>query len=324
VTDKPGVAVIMPVLNEQNYLEASVAAILTQNYDGPMEIVLALGPSVDNTNSVAASLVARDSRISTVPNPTGRTPEGLNAAIAATSMDVIVRVDAHCELSAGYIANAIATLERTGADNVGGIMDAQGVTAFECAVATAMSSPLGVGGAAFHTGGDEGQAETVYLGVFKRAALNRVGGYDPHFTRAQDWEMNYRIRSTGGLVWFNPLMRVTYRPRSSVATLAKQYFQYGQWRREVMRTHPDTVSKKSALRYFAPPCAVAGSLVGLVAGLLGWKLGYVLPVGYLAIEVVSSLALVTKAKRGAVWIPIVLFTMHISWGIGFLTSRPKR
>ena len=129
MTDKPGVAVIMPVLNEQNYLEASVAAILTQNYDGPMEIVLALGPSVDNTNSVAASLVARDSRISTVPNPTGRTPEGLNAAIAATSMDVIVRVDAHCELSAGYIANAIATLERTGADNVGGIMDAQGVTA---------------------------------------------------------------------------------------------------------------------------------------------------------------------------------------------------
>ncbi len=324
VTDKPGVAVIMPVLNEENYLDASVTAILTQNYDGPMEIVLALGPSTDQTNRVAHDLTQRDPRIRTVENPTGRTPEGLNAAIGATSMDVIVRVDAHCELSSGYIETAIATLQRSGADNVGGIMDAQGITPFECAVAAAMSSPLGVGGASFHTGGQEGEAETVYLGVFKRAALNRVGGYDPHFTRAQDWEMNYRLRATGGTVWFNPELRVTYRPRSSLRALAKQYFQYGQWRREVMRTHPDTVSKKSALRYFAPPSAVAGSLLGAIVGVAGIPIGFVLPIGYLAIEALSSLTLARKAKRGAAWIPLVLLTMHVTWGIGFLTSRPKR
>jgi succinoglycan biosynthesis protein ExoA len=156
----------MPVLNEENYLASAVKAILTQNYAGNIRIILALGPSTDKTNEVAAIMQSEDSRISTVENPSGRTPEGLNAAIALTTESVIVRVDAHSELSADYLATAVETLARTGADNVGGVMAARGETVFERAVAVAMTSKLGVGGASFHVGGSEGPAETVYLGVF--------------------------------------------------------------------------------------------------------------------------------------------------------------
>jgi glycosyltransferase involved in cell wall biosynthesis len=298
-------------------------------------VVLALGPSTDRTNEVAARIIAGDSRVSSVPNPTGRTPEGLNAALAATTQEIVVRVDAHSELSDGYIRLAVETLQRTGADNVGGIMGARGVTKFEKAVAAAMTSPLGVGSASFHTGGSEGPAETVYLGVFRRSALERVGGYDPAFTRAQDWEMNYRIRSTGGKVWFNPDLFVTYRPRPNVFKLAKQYFEYGSWRHEVMRRHPETRRTKSALRYFAPPLAVALIVVGKILGSIGFVLnnfygqdsaliwGYIFPIGYVALTLVSSLTLVTRARSGALWLPIVLMTMQMSWGIGFLTSRKK-
>jgi glycosyltransferase involved in cell wall biosynthesis len=298
-------------------------------------VVLALGPSTDRTNEVAARIIAGDSRVSSVQNPTGRTPEGLNAALAATTQEIVVRVDAHSELSDGYIRLAVETLQRTGADNVGGIMGARGVTKFEKAVAAAMTSPLGVGSASFHTGGTEGPAETVYLGVFKRSALERVGGYDPAFTRAQDWEMNYRIRTTGGTVWFNPDLFVTYRPRPNVFKLAKQYFEYGSWRHEVMRRHPDTRRTKSALRYFAPPLAVALIVIGKILGPIGFVLnnfygqdsaliwGYSLPIGYLALTLVSSLTLVKRARAGALWLPIVLITMQMSWGIGFLTSRKK-
>ena len=325
----------MPVLNEENYLEAAVLAILSQDYEGPIQVVLALGPSTDRTNEVAARICAGDSRVSSVPNPTGRTPEGLNAALAATTQEIVVRVDAHSELSDGYIRLAVETLQRTGADNVGGIMGARGVTKFEKAVAAAMTSPLGVGSASFHTGGNEGPAETVYLGVFKRSALERVGGYDPAFTRAQDWEMNYRIRTTGGTVWFNPDLFVTYRPRPNVFKLAKQYFEYGSWRHEVMRRHPDTRRTKSALRYFAPPLAVALIVIGKILGTIGFVLnnfygqdsaliwGYIFPIGYLALTLVSSLTLVKRARSGALWLPIVLMTMQMSWGIGFLTSRKK-
>jgi glycosyltransferase involved in cell wall biosynthesis len=320
----------MPVLNEENYLEAAVLAILSQDYEGPIQVVLALGPSTDNTNDVAARICAGDSRVSSVPNPTGRTPEGLNAALAATTQEIVVRVDAHSELSDGYIRLAVETLQRTGADNVGGIMGARGVTKFEKAVAAAMTSPLGVGSASFHIGGIEGPAETVYLGVFKRSALDRVGGYDPAFTRAQDWEMNYRIRATGGTVWFNPDLFVTYRPRPNVFKLAKQYFEYGSWRHEVMRRHPDTRRTKSALRYFAPPLAVTLIVIGKILGSIGFVLGnalvwgYIFPLGYLALTLLSSLTLVKRARGGALWLPIVLMTMQISWGLGFLTSRKRK
>jgi glycosyltransferase involved in cell wall biosynthesis len=325
----------MPVLNEENYLEAAVLAILSQDYAGPIQVVLALGPSTDRTNEVAARICAGDSRVSSVPNPTGRTPEGLNAALAATTQEIVVRVDAHSELSDGYIRLAVETLQRTGSDNVGGIMGARGVTKFEKAVAAAMTSPLGVGSASFHTGGTEGPAETVYLGVFKRSALERVGGYDPAFTRAQDWEMNYRIRTTGGTVWFNPDLFVTYRPRPNAFKLAKQYFEYGSWRHEVMRRHPDTRRTKSALRYFAPPLAVALIVIGKILGSIGFVMnsfydkdsaliwGYIFPIGYLALTLLSSLTLVKRAGSGALWLPIVLMTMQMSWGIGFLTSRKK-
>ena len=320
----------MPVLNEANYLKAAVAAILRQDYPGQIQVVLALGPSTDGTDLIASELATADSRVITIANPSGRTPDGLNAALAATVQEVVVRVDAHSELSDGYIRLAVETLQRTGADNVGGIMGAVGVTKFESAVAAAMTSPLGVGSAPFHTGGIEGPADTVYLGVFKRSALERIGGYDSSFTRAQDWEMNYRIRATGGTVWFNPNLFVTYRPRPNVFKLAKQYFEYGSWRHEVMRRHPDTRRTKSALRYFAPPLAVALIIIGKVLGTVGFVMsnslvwGYVFPFGYLALTLLSSLTLIKQARGGALWLPIVLMTMQMSWGIGFLTSRNKR
>lgn len=322
-----GVSIVMPVLNEAKYLETSVRRLLNQSYDGPIEVILALGPSHDETNLVAESLRASDSRVILVDNPSGRTPTGLNSAIAASHFSYVVRCDGHAEVPADYVATAIETLERTGADNVGGIMAAAGVTPFEQAVARAMTTPLGVGGASFHVGGQEGPAPTVYLGAFRRSALDRVQGYDESMVRAQDWEMNLRIRETGGVVWFTPRMRVTYRPRGSVKALAKQYFEYGRWRREVVRRHPDTISA----RYLAAPVAVAGVSVGSALGLLGafggpsWcNIGWLAPAGYLGLIVIGSLMVGRGLPIAAWWrLPVVLATMHGSWGVGFLSGTKR-
>ena len=207
------VSVIMPVLNEERHLREAVGAVLDQDFPGLIEVILALGRSTDNTDSVAADLVAGDSRVRTVSNPSGRTPTALNAALQVATHSIIVRVDGHCELPATTSLAPWKPLIRTGADNVGGVMAAEGTTDFESAVALAMTSKLGVGGAPFHVGGQEGEAQTVYLGVFRAQTLQRVGGYDESFDRAQDWEMNHRIRSLGGKIWFNPQMQVSYRPR---------------------------------------------------------------------------------------------------------------
>src|SRR5690348_17284068 len=160
---------------------------------------------------------------------------------------------------------AVGTLTETGAADVGGVMAAVGVTTFQQAVAWAMTSRAGVGSAAFHTGGGAGPVDSVYLGVYHREAIEQAGGWDEGMLRAEDWDLNYRIRARGGQIWFTPDLRVTYRPRPSVRTLAAQYFHYGRWRRVIVREHPETAS----FRYLAPPGAAALVTIGLAVGIAG-------------------------------------------------------
>ncbi|MER5775828.1 glycosyltransferase family 2 protein [Streptomyces sp. NPDC002039] len=319
---QPAVSVIMPVLDEERHLRDSVRHILEQEYAGEVEVVIALGPSTDRTDEIAAELVRETAshpraRVHTVPNPTGRTPAALNAAIKASRHPIVVRVDGHGMLSPNYIATAVRLLEETGAQNVGGIMHAEGENAWEDAVAAAMTSKIGVGNAAFHTGGEAGPAETVYLGVFRREALEQQGGYNEEFIRAQDWELNFRIREAGGLIWFSPELKVRYRPRPSVRALAKQYKNYGRWRHVVARYHSGSIN----LRYLAPPTAVCAIAAGVVAGVAVTPWALVVPAGYLAAIVAGSVpagkGLSLKARAQ---IPVALATMHMCWGFGFLTS----
>ncbi len=310
----------MPVLNEERHLRNSVRHILEQDYPGELEVVIALGPSTDRTDEIAAELVAEDARVRTVPNPTGRTPAGLNAAIGASRHPVVVRVDGHGMLSPDYIATAVRLLDETGAANVGGIMHAEGENNWERAVAAAMTARIGVGNAAFHTGGQAGEAETVYLGVFRREVLERLGGYNVEFIRAQDWELNYRIRQGGGLIWFSPELLVSYRPRPSVRALAKQYRNYGRWRHVVARYHAGSINP----RYLAPPTAVVAIILALLAGVTITPWALLVPGGYLAAITLGSVPAGRGLPLGArIRIPLALATMHMSWGWGFLTSPPS-
>lgn len=313
----PPVSVVIPVLDEERHLRDAVGQVLRQSYAGELEVVLALGPSTDRTDEVAAELAASDPRVRTVANPSGRTPSALNAGIRAARHDVIVRVDGHAEIPSDYVATAVRTLDETGADNVGGLMKAVGRTAFERAVACAMRSRIGVGGGTFHVGGAAGPVDTVYLGAFRRSALDRVGGYDERYTRTQDWHLNLRLRQTGGTIWFTPEMEVTYRPRSTVRALARQYFQYGHWRRVVMREHPDTASA----RYLAPPVMVVGTTAATLLG-LAWPPALLVPTAYAVGVLVGGAAISAgEPARTRALTPVALATMHWAWGVGFLTSR---
>jgi glycosyltransferase involved in cell wall biosynthesis len=318
----PAISVVLPVLNEKAHLRAAVTSILEQDYPGDLEVIVALGPSHDGTAAVAAAVAAVDARIRLVDNPSGRTPEGLNRAIAESHHGVIARVDGHAELPPHYLRLAVETLQRTGADNVGGLMWAEGQSDYQLAVARAMTSKLGVGNAPFHVGGEEGPVDSVYLGVFRRDALDRVQGYDETFSRAQDWELNYRIRRSGGTVWFDPRLRVAYRPRGNPRALATQYYHYGHWRRQVMRRHPGSVS----LRYLAPPAAVLGIVGGAGLAARGRRIGLLAPLGYAAFTLVAA-GLTGKGltRRQQLIMPGVYATMQLSWGTGFLSaSLPRR
>ena len=311
----PAISVILPVLNEEPHLAESVSAILSQDYLGSFEIILALGPSRDQTNMIAESLAQRDSRIKLVMNPSGKTAAGLNLAIAASESPVIVRVDGHAKIPNNYLSLAVSILRESGAVNVGGVMAAEGVTNFEIAVSRAMRSALGVGASRFHTGGNAGEADTVYLGAFRREAINAVGGFDERYTRAQDWELNHRLRKNGGKIYFDPRLQVTYRPRPNLKKLAKQYFQYGRWRRVVSRSHPGTVN----LRYLAPPFTLLGTITSLLLGLLIDPFLFI-PTAVYGIFLLISSIFISKTIREFILLLAIIPTMHFAWGAGFITS----
>jgi glycosyltransferase involved in cell wall biosynthesis len=309
------ISVILPVLNEEKYLADSVRAILEQRFEGTLEIILAIGPSQDETMEIARKLQRDDSRVVIIENPTGRTAAGLNLAIAASSYSIIVRVDGHSNIPVNYCQLVCQILNETGAVNVGGIMDAVGESIFEKSVARAMRSPLGVGASRFHIGGTPGEVDTVYLGAFRKEALLAVGGFDERFTRAQDWELNFRLRKLGGVVYFDPRLIVTYRPRSTLSALAKQYFQYGRWRRVVSRHHQGTIN----YRYLAPPFTVMTTFLSLLSGWIIAPIFFVPAFIYGLFTVIASI-LIGKSLGEVLRMPAILLTMHISWGIGFLTS----
>jgi glycosyltransferase involved in cell wall biosynthesis len=309
----------MPVLNEEKHLEKAVSSIFDQKgiKKDNIEVILALGPSTDNTNSVAKALTTKFP-VRLVQNPTGKTPDGLNLAIAEAKNEVVVRVDAHSQLSPNYTSLALEILNETGAANVGGIMKAVGETPFQQAVAWGYGSRLGLGGGSFHVGGQAGPSDSVYLGVFRREILTKLGGFDEKMLRGQDWELNLRIRQSGQIVWFDPRLEVTYYPRSSLKALAKQFFDTGSWRADLTRNYPNQAN----LRYFAPPALVLATFIGLISTIFGFfpPLGLV-PLG-LYLLLIASAALTTKGLnfRARAAILIALPTMHFSWGSGFIAG----
>jgi glycosyltransferase involved in cell wall biosynthesis len=314
---KPEISVILPVRDEAPHLADAVNAILSQDFHGLLEVVLAIGPSRDGTEEIAQALAQTDQRVVIVANPSGRTAAGLNLAIKKSRYSIIVRVDGHSEIPQNYLSLVIEILTQSGAVNVGGVMAASGKNLFERSVARAMRSPLGVGASRFHTGGLAASVDTVYLGAFRKEALLAVGGFDERFTRAQDWELNFRLRAAGGVVYFDPRLVVTYRPRASVSALARQYFEYGRWRRVVSRRHEGTIN----YRYLAPPFTVVVSALSIILGSFLSTI-FLIPVLIYALFILLASIKIGKSFGEVVSLPLILLTMHMCWGTGFLTS-PK-
>ncbi len=304
--------------DEAHSVAAALDSCLNQTYTGDLEIIVADAMSTDGTRDIVQAY-ARSHPVHLVDNPNRSTPAGLNAAIDVARGDVIVRCDAHSVLPARYVESAVQVMQETQAANVGGVQRAVGRTPMQRAIAAAMSNPLGVGDARFHTGGPPGAVDTVYLGVFDRDALAAVGGFDETLERNQDYELNVRLRGAGYTVWFDPSLEVRYAPRPTLGALWRQYSDYGRWKRRVLCMHPSSIKARQA----APPALVLG--LGTSALLLATPLRRVGGVAIGAYCVALGSAGVYEALRtrdaAALLAAPAIGVMHIAWGIGFLGPR---
>ena len=318
-SDWPAVSVVMPMRNEAARVRESLGAIQRQDYPGPLELVCVDGMSGDGTRDIVTALAAADPRIRLVDNPSGRTPNAMNLGIRAASHPLVLRMDAHAVAAPDYARRSVAALEETGAACVGGRWAIVGDGLVGAAIALAMTSPFGVGTAAWRTAAAPGWTDTVPFGLWRKDRLLSLGGFDEALTRNQDYELNYRLRASGGRIWYDPAIQATYHARRSLGPLARQYLQYGFWKARVMRLHP----RSTRLRHLAAPVFVAGLVVGaLLAAVAGgaWVGLYLAGLGLYCIA--AGVAAIAASRRAESWAPLALLppiflVLHVAWGAGF-------
>ena len=320
MNDWPFVSVVIPIRNEAATLAPLLDGVLAQDYPAAqLEVLVVDGGSTDDALSLVAAYAARDARVRLLHNPRRIVPTALNIGIRAARGDVICRIDGHTRVAPDYVRVGVETLQRTGADNVGGPMHAVGGGWFGDAVAAATASRFGVG-SYFHYGTEEREVDTVYLGMWPRGVFERVGLFDEELVRNQDDEFNYRLRRMGGRVVMTPAMRSWYQNRRTMTDVLRQYYQYGRWKVRVLQKSP----RQMSWRHFAPPTFVAGlallTTVGMVAPVAAAAARAALGVyGTVVLAVAGRCA----ARRGlAPWLATALafVTIHVAWGAGFLNG----
>ncbi|MFD1710781.1 glycosyltransferase family 2 protein [Ottowia sp. GY511] len=253
------VSVIVPCRNELTHVDAFLDGALSQvlPVGWRIELLVADGQSDDGTADRLRVRADQDERIRVFSNPGRIVSTGLNVCLARARGEIIVRMDVHTKFSSAYVAECIAALERTGADNVGGPWVARGVGAFGVAIAVAFQNRWVVGGARSRDRTYEGEVDTVYLGCWPRRTLARAGGFDETLVRNQDDEHNLRLRLSGGRVWQSSRIRSSYQARGTLTQLFRQQYQYGYWRPFVMHKH----GKPGSFRQLVPAVFVASLLV---------------------------------------------------------------
>jgi len=315
----PFVSVVIPMRNEGATIGECLDAVLAQDYPAErFEVIVVDGRSDDDSAARVRAYAERDGRVRLLDNPGQIVPTAMNIGIRAARGAVIARVDGHTRIASDYLRRGVEALERTGADNVGGPMTAEGGGAFGDAVARAMSSRFGIG-AYFHFGTEEREVDTVYLGMWPRRVFERVGLFDEELVRNQDDELNYRLRKLGGRVVLDPRMRSHYRNRTGVRKLVRQFYQYGEWKVRILQKHPLQMS----WRHFVPPAFVLVLLGGVLA--LGFvpHAGKLLAVvtGSYAAAVLAAARLTAPPSIGAWLLTALAFVLiHLSWGSGVLSG----
>lgn len=321
-------SVICPIYNEEKYIAKCIDSILAQDYPREeLEVIFADGMSTDRTREIVAEYTAKYPFIKLIDNPKRIVPPALNAAIAASHGDIIMRLDAHASYQPNYFSAIAAALDRYGADNAGSVCktDVLNKTTKALAIREVLSHPLGVGNSAFRTGIDGvREVDTVPFGCWRRSVFTRFGKYDERLVRNQDIELNKRIKAGGGKIVIIPDTYCTYYARETFSKLAKNNYGNGKW--NILTVYYTHQLKSLSLRHFIPLIFVLSLLLPAIAGFFWhplWWLGVVSLVAYsLAVSLIST-KIAIKKHLNFIYLIASFFVLHLSYGWGSLMGLLK-
>ncbi len=310
------VSVVMPVFNEEKYIDKCIESLLKQDYSkSNMEWIFVDGCSTDKTVSILNSYVERYPELIRVyNNPQKIVPYAMNIGISVSRGKYIVRLDAHAEYASDYISKCVYYLENTDADNVGGVAQTKANGFMGKAIAKMLSSKFGVGNSQFRTNGKSGYVDTVPFGAFKREVFKKYGGYDERLVRNQDNEMNFRIRKNGGKIYLSDEIHLSYYCRDSIKGIAQMARKNGMWNVITMKLCPGSMG----LRHFIPLTFVLSVVLLAILGILHpiFWLGLSIELFlYLIMDIFFSVKQASNVKE-AFALVLIFPVFHISYGMG--------
>ncbi len=318
------ISFIIPCRNENKYIEETISSVLNQKDLGPeSEIIIVDGSSEDGTREILSDLEKRDPRIIVIDNEKKITPVALNLGVKKASGDYIFILGAHAKIADDYVANCLQIFERhNDVSCAGGPILSESSSGLGKAIAIAMSSPIGVGNAKHRFPDYEGYAEMACFPVFKKEVFDQIGYFDEELVRNQDDDFCFRLRLNGGKVYISPKAKSFYYVRDSFRKLFSQYFQYGLWRVALLKKHKLPIALRQQIPFLFFSFVLIFFLVGIYFNKIFVSLS--LPAIYLFTLVLYTLkVLISKKQLYALWLPIVIFTLHFSYGLGFAVGIIK-
>ena len=319
----PAVTVVMPVYNESASIQMSLAAILSQDYPADrIEVLIADGRSEDATVDRVRRVMAGnpERRIRVLNNPLRTPGAALNLMIHEATGEILVRVDGHAEIAPDYVRLCVEALQTTDALNVGGCISTAGSGFMGGAIAAAVGSLLGNGGARYRRppAVEGAYVDTVQFGAWRRDTFRQLGLFE-EWRVNEDCEFNARILEAGGRILLHPGIKATYFSRRSLRSLAQQYFRYGRLKCRVIARHP----RQLRARQVAPPAFVLLLLAAPLTERLtatDTPLLLIGSVGYLVTIGIASVRAAFRARKPGytLALPTVFATLHLSYGTGAL------
>jgi len=312
-------SIVIPCRNEKDYISQCVKSIEKQSYKQDLiEIVIVDGFSVDGTRDILFSLQKEYNNILVLDNPSKKTPQALNIGIKNSSGDVVVILGAHTELDKDFIKFNNQFLIEKDVKVTGGTQINVGLNYTQNLIGTVMEMPFAMASAKYRWSENEQFVDTVVYAAYKKELFDELGYFEEGFTISEDAEFNWRIRQAGHKIFFSPQIKSYYYPRDSIFSFVKQIFRYGILRVNVLKKHMDSLK----LLHMIPPSFVAMLILGIGLSFVSktfLSLLVVVLIIYFGLNLITTMkTLFPKKIKYIIFIPALIFVMHISWGSGFL------
>ncbi|MAR46768.1 MAG: hypothetical protein CMA41_03070 [Euryarchaeota archaeon] len=331
-TSDPWLATVIPVLNEEDHIEACLQSLLQQSLPAEEHIIIVLdGGSSDATKEIIRTIQEglkpnQYPEIHLFNNPGRFVPHARNLALQQlpNSITHVLEFNGHIEVVPNHLFELKAAWNRLEKDHpklaglgcrVVGSESEQGM--IESVIDSTLTSPLGGSTGQFSTFDEEGPTNVPAFALHRRTALEAISGWDESFLTSQDSDLSMRLVKAGFTLFRTPDIVVKMRRRNSFKSWFLMSHRYGFWRTKVLLKHP----RRLVLRELLP-------LLGLIATSILFVVNpnaAMIPIlAYAGVLLLTGLSHFKKGISHVVGVPFSLILLHTGFTLGLIDGLLRK